>query len=150
MSRRSATRRAISRAARPFAFRANVQSVGNVVEHRHVTEQGIGLEDKADPALLHRQPRGVFPAERDCADRGRRSQAPPAVGAEWSCRNPTGQARRATRRERRRGQSTFEMLWAPIRISNARDLDAMHRHPGLEVRAGCDGGFSEHSGTRFP
>ena len=67
MSSSSPTRRAISRPARPLAARPDRQAVGDVVEHRHVAEQGVGLEDETDPPLLHRQPRRVVVAEANPA-----------------------------------------------------------------------------------
>jgi hypothetical protein len=51
----------------PQAARPDDQAVGDVVEHRHVAEQGVGLEDESDPPLLHRQPRRVVVAKAEPA-----------------------------------------------------------------------------------
>ena len=47
------TRAAISRRDGAHAARPDGEPVGDIVEHRHVPEQGVGLEDEADAALLH-------------------------------------------------------------------------------------------------
>ncbi|MCY1353754.1 hypothetical protein D9M68_483180 [compost metagenome] len=52
---------------RPSARRAHLEAEGDVVEHGHVAEQGVVLEDEADVALLHRLLRGVLVTEEDRA-----------------------------------------------------------------------------------
>ena len=52
-SRRRVTRRRISAAGGRLAARAGAQAVGDVLEDRHVAEEGVVLEDEAGAALLH-------------------------------------------------------------------------------------------------
>ena len=44
---------------RPGLARPRPQAIGNVFKHRHVPEQGIGLEHEARPPLLHGQAGGI-------------------------------------------------------------------------------------------
>ena len=46
------------------------QAKGDVLEHRHVTEQRIVLEDEADVAFAHMQIRGVVAADDDATTVG--------------------------------------------------------------------------------
>ena len=50
-----------------FEHLADHQSVGDVLGHRHVREQGVVLEDRVHVALVRRQTRDIGPAEQDPA-----------------------------------------------------------------------------------
>ena len=53
--------------SRAFLARAHAQAESDVVQHRHVLEQGVVLEHEADAALLHAELGGVGVAEQDLA-----------------------------------------------------------------------------------
>lgn len=55
------------RLAGPLGARPRAQTEGDVVGHRHRLEQGVVLEDEADPAVAQRQRAGVDIAEADAA-----------------------------------------------------------------------------------
>ena len=48
---------------RRLALLLHAQAEGDVVEHRHVREHGVALEDHRDPAPARRQVGGVPPAD---------------------------------------------------------------------------------------
>ncbi|SPZ06525.1 Uncharacterised protein [Pseudomonas aeruginosa] len=53
--------------ARPLALGLHAQAEGDVVEHRHVAEQRVVLEDEADVAVAHVVLRDVLAMEHDVA-----------------------------------------------------------------------------------
>jgi hypothetical protein len=53
--------------ARPLLARLDAQAEGDVLEHRHVAEQRVVLEDEADVALAGMQVRGLGAGEQDLA-----------------------------------------------------------------------------------
>ena len=61
-------------ARRPGLARADLEAERDVLEHRHVAEERVGLEDEADVAVLHGLRRCVLVAEEDAAG-GRRLEA---------------------------------------------------------------------------
>src|SRR5690606_20812043 len=50
---------------RPAAGRADLEAKTDVFQHRHVPEERVMLEDKADIALLHGLGRGILVAEQN-------------------------------------------------------------------------------------
>ena len=67
MSRSSDTRSAIACRDGRIRRGRTSEAVGDVVEHIHVAEERVGLENESDPALLDRMARGVFAIEGDCS-----------------------------------------------------------------------------------
>ena len=61
-------------ARRPGLSRTNLEPERDVLEHRHVAKERIGLEDEADVAILHGLGRCVLVAKEDAAG-GRRLEA---------------------------------------------------------------------------
>ena len=49
------------------AARPHVEAIGDIVEDAHMPEQGIGLKNETDAAILHAQSRRVFAAEQNKA-----------------------------------------------------------------------------------
>src|SRR5439155_16730901 len=52
---------------RPVAPRTDAQPERDVLEHRHMAEQCVVLEDEADLAVAHAASGGLFPIEQDIA-----------------------------------------------------------------------------------
>ena len=53
-----------------YALSAHAEREGDVLEHRHVREEGVVLEDHADVALVRRHPRDRVPVDEDLAGVG--------------------------------------------------------------------------------
>ncbi|MNN88043.1 hypothetical protein D3C81_2056800 [compost metagenome] len=51
----------------PFTLGLHAQAKRNVVEHAHVAEQGVMLEDKTDITITHIVPGHIFTVEHDAA-----------------------------------------------------------------------------------
>ena len=83
---------------------ALLEAVGDVVEHGHVREQRVGLEDRVDVALVRRDAdRGARRRSRSRPRSARRSRR--SCAASSSCRSPRGRAGRGTRPGAPRGRS---------------------------------------------
>ena len=122
--------------ARPRAARPDGQAVGDVVEHRHVAEQSVGLEDETDPPLLHRQPRRVVVAEAE----------PAAVGGLEPGDDPQQRGLAAARGSKQRDElARFDRQVDP-READAGDLDALAGGAGRLGRAAV----IARLGARFP
>ena len=75
------------------------QPVLDVLEHAHVREDRVVLEDRVDVPVVRRPAGHVLVAELD-GPGGRRLEARRSAGAPWSCRTRTARASRRTRRPR--------------------------------------------------
>ena len=74
-----------------FGHAALLQRIGDVLRHRHVRIERVGLEHHRDVAL-RRAPRRSPRGRRCGSRRWSETPAPPACAASSSCRSPTGRA----------------------------------------------------------
>ena len=95
------TRRLISALAPALLARFDAQAEGDVLEHRHVAEQRVVLEDEADVALAGMQVGGLGAGEQDVAligrfhagDDAQQRRLAAAGGTEQATSSPVGMSR---------------------------------------------------------
>ena len=80
---------------------AHPRAVRDVLQHRHVREQRVVLEDRVDVALVRRHAT-KRPRRRAAPARGPARRNPPPAAGRRSCPSPKGPAWRRTRRARSR------------------------------------------------